>query len=60
MSLSRRSFLTSVGAGTAAAALQIPFIGASIAVARTAIRMPRAANFQNWSRRSIACPSSRC
>ena len=35
MSLSRRSFLTSVGAGTAAAALQIPFIGASIAVART-------------------------
>ncbi len=35
MSLSRRSFLTSVGAGTAAAALQIPFTGASIAVART-------------------------
>src|SRR5260370_1386848 len=35
MSLSRRSFLGSLGAGTAAAALQIPFAEASIAVART-------------------------
>ncbi len=35
MSLSRRSFLGSLGAGTAAAALQIPFPGATIAVART-------------------------
>jgi histidinol-phosphate aminotransferase len=35
MSLSRRSFLGSLGAGTAAAALQIPFVGAGIAVAGT-------------------------
>jgi histidinol-phosphate aminotransferase len=35
MTLSRRSFLGSLGAGTAAAALQIPFTGAGIAIART-------------------------